>query len=65
KDPMVIFCFFFSVLFALFISATTLYFGTLVRDKIPCMPFFIIALILINEKSSTLKKTAPLNKEAA
>ncbi|HSN59653.1 MAG TPA: hypothetical protein VLR49_01870 [Ferruginibacter sp.] len=65
KDPMVIFCFFFSVLFALFIGATTLNFGTLVRYKIPCMPFFIIALILINEKSRALKKQPLLIKGAA
>ncbi len=56
KDPMVIFCFFFSVLFALFIGATTLNFGTLVRYKIPCMPFFIMALVLINEQRKKVKK---------
>lgn len=65
KDPMVLFCFFFSILFALFIGATTLNFGTLVRYKIPCMPFFIMALILIYEKRKVVKKTAPLIKEAA
>jgi hypothetical protein len=64
KDPMVLFCFFFSILFALFIGATTLNFGTLVRYKIPCMPFFIMALILIYEKRKLVKKTAPLIKEA-
>jgi len=49
-SPMVLFCFFYSILFALFIGTTTLNFGTLVRYKIPCMPFYIIALILINQK---------------
>ena len=62
KDPMVMFCFLFSILFALFIGATTLNFGTLVRYKIPCMPFFIMALILINEDRK-IKKTAS-QKEA-
>jgi len=65
KDPMVLFCFFFSVLFALFIGATTLNFGTLVRYKIPCMPFFIIALVLINEKIKLKKITAPLSVKEA
>jgi hypothetical protein len=65
KDPMVLYCFFFSILFALFIGATTLNFGTLVRYKIPCMPFYIIALILINEDKKIAKKTATLKKEAA
>ncbi len=55
KDPMVMFCFFFSVLFALFIGATTLNFGTLVRYKIPCMPFFVIALLLIYERKNIQK----------
>ncbi len=64
KDPMVMFCFFFSLLFALFIGATTLNFGTLVRYKIPCMPFYIMALVLINEHSVTAKKNASSKKEA-
>ncbi len=63
KDPMVIFCFFFSVLFALFVGATTLNFGTLVRYKIPCMPFFIMALVLINEQRRKVNKK-PLQKGA-
>lgn len=63
KDPMVLFCLMFSVLFAFFIGATTLNFGTLVRYKIPCMPFFIIALILIYENNRPIKK-AHLNKQA-
>ncbi len=63
KDPMVMFCFFFSVLFALFIGATTLNFGTLVRYKIPCMPFYVIAMVLIYERWHSHKK-ASLNKEA-
>ena len=50
KDPMILYCFCFSILFALFVGATTLNFGTLVRYKIPCMPFYIIALILITER---------------
>ncbi len=58
RDPMVMFCFFFAILFALFIGATTLNFGTLVRYKIPCMPFFIIALVLIDEHRKNIKKPA-------
>ena len=50
KDPMILYCFCFSILFALFVGATTLNFGTLVRYKVPCVPFYIIALILIAER---------------
>jgi hypothetical protein len=68
SNPMVTFCFFYSILFALFIGTTTLNFGTLVRYKIPCMPFYTIALILINQqrlasqhKKSSRDKTAADN----
>jgi hypothetical protein len=50
KDPTVLYCILFSLLFALFVGATTLNFGTLCRYKIPCMPFYVIALILILDK---------------
>jgi hypothetical protein len=56
RDPMIMYCFFFSVLFALFVGATTLNFGTLVRYKIPCLPFYLIALMLILEKSKERKR---------
>ena len=56
KDPMILFCFFFSIVFALFVGTTTLNFGTLVRYKIPCMPFYIIALVLMLENSKRAKQ---------
>src|SRR5437763_598315 len=62
KDPMTLFCFFFSILFALFVGATTLNFGTLVRYKIPCLPFYLIALFLIQEAD---KKKKIMNKQVA
>ena len=55
KDPMILFCFFFSILFALFVGATTLNFGTLVRYKIPCMPFYLIALFIIQDRTRKIK----------
>lgn len=48
-DTMIFFCFFYSIVFAIFVGATTLNFGTLVRYKIPCLPFYIIAIFLILE----------------
>jgi hypothetical protein len=47
KDPVILYCILFSLLFGLFVGATTANFGSLVRYKIPCMPFYVIALILI------------------
>ena len=49
-DPLIMYCFLFSLVFALFVGASTLNFGTLVRYKIPCLPFYAISLFLIFEK---------------
>jgi len=53
------YCFFFSIVFALFVGASTLNFGTLVRYKIPCLPFYAISLFLIYEKvkERSIRKT--------
>ena len=56
SDPMILFCLLFALLFALFVGATTLNFGTLVRYKVPCMPFYIISLVLLLQR----KKCAQL-----
>ncbi len=50
SDPLIMYCFFFSIVFAMFVGASTLNFGTLVRYKIPCLPFYTISLFLIYEK---------------
>jgi hypothetical protein len=63
KDPMIFFCFFFALLFALFVGATTLNFGTLVRYKIPCLPFYVIALFLILDIYTQKKKAQELKKQ--
>ncbi|MGI8583264.1 MAG: hypothetical protein ACR2KX_13770 [Chitinophagaceae bacterium] len=51
RDPLIMYCFLFSCVFALFVGASTLNFGSLVRYKIPCMPFYLISLFLIYEKA--------------
>jgi hypothetical protein len=56
KDPAVLYCFLFSVLFALFIGATTFNFGTLCRYKIPCTPFYLIAILIIWDNARQAKK---------
>lgn len=61
RDPMVQYCFLFAIVFALFVGATTLNFGTLVRYKIPCMPFYIIAFMLVLEQ----RKKAPVKTTEA
>lgn len=61
QKPMILFCFTYSIMFSLFIGATTLNFGTLVRYKIPAIPFYLIALILILH-FCTAKKIRPAGK---
>lgn len=56
-DPLILFCFFFAVTFGVFIGASTLNFGTLVRYKIPCLPFYTIALVLVLDRVTKRKLT--------
>jgi hypothetical protein len=58
RDPIIMYCLLFSLLFALFVGATTPNFGTLCRYKIPCIPFYVAALFLIYDKNR--KKIVPL-----
>ncbi|MDP4261668.1 MAG: hypothetical protein Q8941_03990 [Bacteroidota bacterium] len=46
KDPRILFCFIFAVVFAVGVGASTANFGTLSRYKIPCMPFYMLMLLL-------------------
>jgi hypothetical protein len=68
KKPIILYCFFFSIVFALFVGATTLNFGTLVRYKIPCMPFYVISLFLIlfyNDKIKFAVKQVVVTQETS
>ena len=62
KDPVILYCFLFAILFALFVGATTANFGTLVRYKIPCTPFYIIAMFLIQDRTRKLKNSLALGE---
>ena len=50
-DVLILYCFLFSILFALVIGFTTFNFGTLVRYKIIFLPFYYFFLIQIYNKS--------------
>jgi hypothetical protein len=47
KDPRILMCFIFAILFAVGVGASTANFGTLSRYKIPCMPFYLMMLFLL------------------
>jgi hypothetical protein len=55
KKPIVLYCFLYSVIFSLFVGATTLNFGSLVRYKIPGLPFYVISMFLILYFNNKLK----------
>jgi hypothetical protein len=56
KDPTIQFCLIFSFIFAFAVGITSYNFGTLSRYKIPCMPFYALAIILIWYKNKPLKQ---------
>lgn len=50
RDPNILFCLIFSLIFAFAVGVSTYNFGTLVRYKIPMMPFYAIGLSMISQK---------------
>jgi hypothetical protein len=46
-DPTILFCLVFSLTFAFAVGVSTFNFGTLARYKIPLLPFYFLALILM------------------
>jgi hypothetical protein len=63
REPLIMYCFLFAVVFGLFVGASTLNFGTLVRYKIPCLPFYSISLFLIYEKVKEREAKKELMKQ--
>jgi hypothetical protein len=58
SNPEVQFCLVFSIIFAFSVGFTSYNFGSLVRYKIPFMPFYFIALFILADKEKTLVKKA-------
>lgn len=55
-DPNIQFCLIFAIIFAFAVGISSYNFGALSRYKIPCLPFYALALILIYYKNKPLKK---------
>lgn len=60
SQPIITYCLFFSLIFALFVGATTLNFGSLVRYKIPAMPFYVCGLFLVLYLNGKLSPAKPV-----
>ncbi len=56
SHPLLLFSFIFSVFFAFSVGLSVANFGTLVRLKIPCIPFFVSVLVILNHQ---LKQSKP------
>ncbi len=52
----VLFCLVFSITFAFAIGISTFNFGTLTRYRIPLLPFYLLALLILNDYSNSDKK---------
>jgi hypothetical protein len=67
SNPLIMYCFLFAITFGLFVGASTLNFGTLVRYKIPCLPFYTITLFLMHDKikSTATEKKLTLQRQIA
>lgn len=63
KNPILLFCIIYSVLFAFMIGLTTSNFGALVRFKIPLLPFYVSALFLIYYISGQKDRRLVLEKD--
>jgi hypothetical protein len=47
REPSILFCMSFAITFAFAVGVSTYNFGTLVRYKIPMLPFYVVGLVLI------------------
>lgn len=56
SHPLAIFSIIFALFFALSVGVSISNFGTLVRLKIPCIPFFISSLLIVNHLMKTRLK---------
>jgi hypothetical protein len=58
KNPIMQFCLLFSLLFAFMVGISSSNFGSLVRYKIPFMPFYLLFLCLLYKEKFGFKKPA-------
>jgi hypothetical protein len=60
NKPILLFCFAFAISFAFAVGISTYNFGSLVRYKIPMMPFFISALFIMPYLAKSDRKVEAL-----
>lgn len=64
RDPTVLFCLIFALIFAFAVGFTSMNFGALARYKIPALPFFFTALIILLDSRNRKKREAAAQQQA-
>jgi len=62
-DPTVLFCLIFALVFAFAVGFTSMNFGALARYKIPALPFYFSALVILLDSKNRKLSIANFNKE--
>lgn len=66
SNPVLIFCFVFTIFFAFALGLTTANFGALVRYKIPAIPFFLLIIFVLESgKDRAPAETATVEENSA
>lgn len=60
SNPTILFCLVFSISFAFAVGVSTFNFGTLTRYRIPLLPFYTLALVLIADNTKSPRKLEEL-----
>lgn len=62
-DPVLLFCLIFAILFAGFVGITTFNFGSLSRYRIPCLPFYLILLFVVGDRTGVFSRKYIFSKK--
>lgn len=62
-DPVLVCSLIFAILFAGFVGVTTFNFGSLSRYRIPCLPFYLIMLFVVGDKTNIFSRKYVFNKK--
>lgn len=65
SEPILTFCFVFAIIMAIGVGTTSGNFGTLVRYKIPLMPFFLAGLYIMQFKAQPIQRVRQRGRVAA
>lgn len=65
QDPFLLMSFSFALLFAFAVGFSSYNFGALARYKIPCIPFYVATLLILNYKVKEIKMQIKMRRSAS